>query len=339
MTRGRAGRTAASSAVIAMLLAACTSSPTPTASTTSTAPVATPTASATSPTPTPSSASPSSSPSPTASPAAASCPGGFTQQKLRTCVGTARDVYVATWLAELQGLGVTTAKPPRTRIFSSPPTNPCIDLGETDAVEASFWCGKDGTIYVSAFAAKEWTKAYAQAAKRRGVLASDAATAGTSQAKLLAGYPLVGTTTELAHELGHWVQEVTGQYAWYEKRIASADFDVSNKAKATSELAADCMAGWVQGRTAVDGTWVDTGIGAWAHRATMAELGFDIDNVKAGFRFPPEKPADIIGYGSSYTRLKMYDVGDQAGRTGKPGLSTCTKAAATHMGSPLPPMP
>ncbi len=180
-------------------------------------------------------------------------------------------VYVATWTRELESRGVTGITPPKIVIFSSPPTNPCIDLSETDAVEASFWCGKNGTVYVSANAAKYWTTQYVVAAKERKVLASDAATAGTTTAALAKGFPLVGTTTEVAHELGHWVQEVTGQRPWFDKRLASEDFDVSNRATVIGELAADCMGGWVQGRTAADGTWVDTRIGAWAHHATMAE--------------------------------------------------------------------
>ncbi len=224
-------------------------------------------------------------------------------------------------------------------IFARPPVNPCIDLSEGDVVEASFWCGKNGTIYFSATAAKYWTTEYARAAKANGVLASDAAAAGTTSAALIKGFPLVGATTEFAHELGHWVQEVTGQRAWYDPRLASANFTTSNRATVVGELSADCMAGWLQGRTAAEGTWVDTRIGAWAHHATMAELGGDIYEVKKGFAFPPEKAKDIIGYGSAYSRLKLYDLGDAAGRAGKPGLSTCTSTVARMVGSSVPPSP
>ena len=270
---------------------------------------------------------------------AASCPTGFSSAALRTCVATAVKVYVATWTRELESRGVTGITPPKVVIFSSPPTNPCIDLSETDAVEASFWCGKNGTVYVSANAARYWTTQYVAAAKERKVLASDAATAGTTPAALAKGFPLVGTTTELAHELGHWVQEVTGQRPWYDARLASTSFTTSNRATVISELSADCMAGWVQGRTAAEGTWVDTPIGTWAHHATMAELGGDLYAVKKGFAFPPEKAKDIIGYGSAYSRLRLYDVGYAAGRADKPGLSLCTTTVAGLIGSSAPPSP
>jgi len=156
-------------------------------------------------------------------------------------------------------------------------------------------------------------------------------------ADLRSGYPLVGATTEFAHELGHWAQQVSGQMAWYDAKTASSDFAVSNKAEATREGAADCLSGWMQGRTAAAGTWVDTPIGRWAHHATMAELGYDLDSVKPHFTFAKERPADIIGYGNSYTRLKFYDLGYVAGQGGKPGLTTCTHAVATYLSAPLPP--
>jgi predicted metalloprotease len=268
---------------------------------------------------------------------AASCPHRYTASALATCIATATRIYLATWKTDLAAEGITgTLTPPRIVVFAAIPKNPCIS-NEGDAAEASFFCTNNNTLYVSGTAAKSWTVYYAKAAKARKVLASDAATAGTTAADLLTGYPLVGATTELAHELGHWAQKVSGQMAWYDKRTASSDFTVSNKAQATGEGAADCMAGWLQGRTAADGTWVDTRIGRWAHHATMAELGYDIDNVRANFTFPKEKPADIIGYGNSYTRLKFYDVGYAAGRAGKPGLSTCSRAVATYLKAPLPP--
>lgn len=338
-------RTALVAAASALALAACTSPAQPADPT----PV-TPTATASSPLPSSSSATPSASSSPSASATptatptptvvtAASCPKGFSQAALRACVKRATTVYVAAWTRQLESRGLTGVVPPKVVIFSSPPTNPCIDLSETDAVEASFWCGKNGTIYVSANAAQYWTTQYAAAAKERGVLGSDAAAVGVSTAALAKGFPLVGTTTELAHELGHWVQEVAGQRPWFDARLASPSFTTSNRATVVGELSADCMAGWVQGRTAADGTWVDTRIGTWAHHATMAELGGDIYAVKKGFVFPPEKPKDIIGYGSAYSRLRLYDVGYAAGRADKPGLSLCTTTVAGLIGSSAPPSP
>ena len=341
-------RTTAAAAAAALVLAACTS-PAPTAEPTSAAPT-----SSAQPLPSSDSASPSGSSSPTAtvSPSvaattsptasaatAASCPKGFSQAALRACVKRATAVYVAAWTRQLESRGVTGITPPTVAIFGSPPTNPCIDLSETDAVEASFWCGKSWTIYVSANAAKYWTTQYVTAARERGVLASDAAAAGTSTASLAQGLPLVGTTTELAHELGHWVQEVAGQRPWFDARLASSSFTTSNRATVIGELSADCMAGWVQGRTAADGTWVDTRIGTWAHHATMAELGGDVYAVKKGFVFPPEKPKDIIGYGSAYSRIRLYDVGYAAGRADGPGLSLCTTTVAGLIGSSAPPSP
>ncbi|HET7901927.1 MAG TPA: hypothetical protein VFL59_12135 [Candidatus Nanopelagicales bacterium] len=268
---------------------------------------------------------------------AASCPHRYSSAALATCIATATKVYVATWTQDLANEGITAAlTPPKVVVFSAIPKNPCVS-SEGDAAEASFFCGKNNTLYFSSNAAKQWTIAYAAAADARQVLASDAAAAGTTRADLRGGYPLVGATTELAHEIGHWAQKVSGQLAWYDVRSASSDFAVSNGAHSTSEGAADCMAGWVQGRAARDGTWVDTPIGRWAHHATMAELGFDIEHVSTGFRFPKEKPADIIGYGTSYTRLLFYDLGWAAGKAGKPGLSTCSRTVATYLKATLPP--
>ena len=239
------------------------------------------TPSGSSPTASASSASETASPSASASPTvvAASCPHRYTSAALATCIATATRVYLATWKKDLASEGITgTLTPPKIVVFAMIPKNPCIS-NEGDAAEASFFCSKNNTLYVSGTAAKTWTVYYAKAAKARKVLASDAATAGTTAADLLTGYPLVGATTEFAHELGHWAQKVSGQLAWYDKRTASSNFTISSKAEATGEGSADCMAGWLQGRTAVDGTWVDTKIGRWAHHATMAELGFDITEV------------------------------------------------------------
>jgi len=344
MTGSGVRRTAVLAAAASLALAACTS-PTQQAAPASTTASVTSSPSS-SPLPSSGSASPSVSSSPTVSPAptpapvqAGSCPKGFSQAALRQCVKRATAVYVAAWTRQLESRGLAGVVPPKVVIFSSPPTNPCIDLSETDAVEASFWCGKNGTIYVSANAAQYWTTQYAAAAKERGVLASDAAAAGTTTAALANGFPLVGTTTELAHELGHWVQEVAGQRPWFDARLASPSFTTSNRATVVGELSADCMAGWVQGRTAADGTWVDTRIGTWAHHATMAELGGDVYAVKKGFVFPPEKPKDIIGYGSAFSRIRLYDVGYAAGRADQPGLTLCTTTVAGLVGSSAPPSP
>jgi predicted metalloprotease len=327
--------------VVAALLAGCSASTSGApVSSSATAPVAptsstaTPVASSSAGALPPATASPTSAPTVRVAPA--SCPHRYTATALATCIATATRVYLATWTKDLAAVGITNVKPPRIVVFAMIPKNPCIS-NEGDAAEASFFCSKNNTLYVSGTAAKTWTVYYAKAAAARKVLASDAKSAGTTVADLRSGYPLVGATTELAHELGHWAQKVSGQLAWYDARTASSNFTVSNGAQATGEGAADCMAGWVQGRTARDGTWVDTRIGRWAHHATMAELGFDIDSVKAGFTFPKEKPADIIGYGNSYTRLKFYDVGYAAGHAGKHGLSTCSRYVATYLKAPLPP--
>ena len=296
-------------------------------------------ASGSSPSPTTAASSPASGAATTApvGVAAASCPHRYTSAALATCIATATRVYVATWQRDLAASGFRgTLTPPKVVVFAAIPKNPCIS-NEGDAAEASFFCSKNNTLYFSGTAAKTWTVYYAKAAAARHVLASDAAAAGTTTADLRSGYPLVGATTEFAHELGHWAQKVTGQLAWYDARTASSNFTIAGKAEATGEGAADCMAGWLQGRTAVDGTWVDTKIGRWAHHATMAELGFDIENVKAGFTFPKENPASITGYGSSYTRLRFYDIGYAAGRARKHGLSTCSRAVATYLKAPLPP--
>jgi hypothetical protein len=267
----------------------------------------------------------------------ASCPKVYSPRAFRACIDSATRVYVEAWTRDLHALGIAKVTAPRIVIFSAPPKNPCLDLSQGDAAEASFWCGKNGTIYVSETAAPFWTQNYAQAAVDAHVLESDAATARTTQRDLRSGYPLVGATTEFAHELGHWAQQVSGQMAWYETRLASSDFATSNGATVASELAADCMAGWVQGRVTAEGSWVDTAVGRWAHHATMAELGGDLSEVKAGFSFPAEKPASIVAYGNANTRLHFYDLGFAAGRAAKPGLATCSRAAATYNGTAFPP--
>jgi predicted metalloprotease len=267
---------------------------------------------------------------------AASCPHRYTAAALVTCITTAEAVYLAMWQKDLAVIGVRNPTPPRIVIFSAIPENPCIS-SEGDAAEASFWCDKNNTLYVAGNAAQTWTVYYAKAAAAHHVLASDAKTAGTTVADLLGGYPLVGATTEFAHELGHWAQQVSGQMAWYDERVANPDFAVSAKAESTREGSADCLSGWMQARTAAAGTWVDTPIGRWAHHATMAELGYDLESVKPNFTYPKERPADVNGYGSSYTRLKFYDMGYAAGRAGKPGLTTCSRTVANYLSAPLPP--
>jgi hypothetical protein len=270
--------------------------------------------------------------------APASCPRAYTLAAFKVCVAKATAVYVATWKRDLVAAGIhVRVVPPRIVVFTSPPKNPCLDTSAGDVALASFWCGKNRTVYVDGRAGAYWTKDYAQAAYARTVLASDAEAARTTVADLRSGFPLVGATTELAHELGHWAQQVTGQMAWYDTRIASHSFAVSNGATVTAELSADCMAGWVQGRSAVDRTWVDTLVGRWAHHATMAELGGDITSVRAGFVFPREKPSTIIGYGNAYTRLRVYDLGSSAGRARKHGLAFCSRSVATYIGAPAPP--
>ena len=269
--------------------------------------------------------------------AAASCPKRYTSAALAACIASATRVYVATWQRDLAASGFHgTLTPPKVVVFVAIPQNPCIS-NEGDAAEASFFCAKNNTLYFSGTAAKTWTVDYARAAAARHVLASDARTAGTTAADLRTGYPLVGATTEFAHELGHWAQKVTGQLAWYDARTASSNFTIAGKAEATGEGAADCMAGWLQGRTAVDRPWVDTRIGRWAHYATMAELGFDFETVKANFTFPKENPASITGYGNSYTRLLFYKLGEAAGRAKKHGLAYCSRTVATYVKAPLPP--
>ena len=340
------GRRVAALAMSTALLAGCSSAPrsTTAASSAATGSSASPSSSVSSasssgssPSPSTASSSPAAAAVTTAPVAAASCPKRYTSAALTACIASATRVYVATWQRDLAASGFHgTLTPPKVVVFAAIPKNPCIS-NEGDAAEASFFCSKNNTLYFSGTAAKTWTVYYAKAAAARHVLASDAAAAGTTTADLRSGYPLVGATTEFAHELGHWAQKVTGQLAWYDARTSSSNFTIAGKAEATGEGAADCMAGWLQGRTAVDGTWVDTKIGRWAHHATMAELGFDIDNVKAGFTFPKENPASITGYGSSYTRLRFYDIGYAAGRARKHGLSTCSRAVATYLKAPLPP--
>jgi predicted metalloprotease len=328
-----AGCSSAASSSTSPSSAGTSSSPSPSSSSSS----ASPSPSGSPPSPSAASSSPAAAAVATAPVASASCPKRYTSAALAACIASATRVYVATWQRDLAASGFRgTLTPPKVVVFAAIPKNPCIS-NEGDAAEASFFCSKNNTLYFSGTAAKSWTVDYARAAAARHVLASDARTAGTTAADLRTGYPLVGATTEFAHEFGHWAQKVTGQLAWYEARTASSNFTVSGKAEATGEGAADCMAGWLQGRTAVDRTWVDTRIGHWAHFATMAELGFDFTTVKANFTFPKENPASITGYGNSYTRLLFYKLGEAAGRAKKHGLAYCSHVVATYVKAPLPP--
>ncbi len=256
---------------------------------------------------------------------------------MKACVALASSTYVRTWRDELARRGTTAAAAPRAVIFTAVPRNPCVDGSVGDVAVASFWCGKNRTVYVSATAAPFWTREYARQAAEARVLPLDAAAVGMSTARMRSGYPLAGAATELAHELGHWVQESTGQMAWYQKRIDSTDVDVSNGYKLASELSADCLAGWVQGRAARDRTWRATPFDRWAQHATMAELGADMTGMRRGFTFPKED--FLAGYGGPYSRLLFYDKGYAAGTSGRAGLSTCAAAAASYTSTTRPPMP
>ena len=119
--------------------------------------------------------------------------------------------------------------------------------------------------------------------------------------------------------------------------MRSTDDEVSRKAGAASELSCDCFSGWAQGRAVAEGRWVDTGIGRWAHRATMAELGYTVDEVEAGFRFPTEDPAAIYVYGSSATQVQWYDIVYMAGLADAAPLSACSGDLAAFFGDTIPP--
>lgn len=266
----------------------------------------------------------------------ASCPRTYTRAHHRTCLNRAWTAYVRAWRTELTRVGLP-VRNPRLVIWSGTVRNPCIDLSESDVVTGSFFCDKNRTIYASRTDVRYFTRNYAREAARVGVLASDAATAGTTESNLRKGYPLVGAVTEFAHESGHWVQQQAGQLAWYVRRINSSNFDRSNKYKVASELAADCLGGWVQGRVAAKARWRDKGVDRWGQHATMAELGGDYTGLRSGFRFTPENGRDLIGYGGSYSRVRFYDLGYAAGKADKRGISICARAAAAYNGSKVPP--
>jgi predicted metalloprotease len=224
--------------------------------------------------------------------------------------------------------------PPTVRIFASTPINPCFDATVGDVAEASFWCNKDSTVYFSSFAAPYWTRQYAREARRQGVLAGDARRVGRSQQRLLRGFANQGAATELAHELGHWVQTQTGLDAWYTAKSAGTTAAAARYASA-GELAADCMAGWVQGRTAADGSWRNTALIRWANHATIAELGGDLSGMRPHFLFPPEQP--VIGHGGPTPRLAMYDAGWRLGVANADGIVSCANAAAQLTRTTAPP--
>ena len=265
----------------------------------------------------------------------ARCARTYSRAHHRTCIERARTAYVRAWRRELTKAGIA-VRSPRVVIWSGAVANPCIDLREGDVVTGSFYCNKNRTIYASRFDVRFFTRNYAREAARVGVLASDAVTAHTTQATLRRGFPLVGATTEFAHEAGHWVQQQAGQLGWYLRRITSTNFSRSNRYKVASELSADCLAGWVQGRVALRGKWRSTGVDGWGQHAMMAELGDDLTGLAPGFSFTPES-GELIGYGGSYSRVRFYDLGYAAAVAHQRGLATCARAAASYTHSAVPP--
>ena len=263
----------------------------------------------------------------------ASCAAQRTPASFRACMATATRVYVDQWTTALSARGVTST-PPSVRIFAAAPANACVDPTLGDVAVASFWCDKDATIYFSAFAAPFWTRTYAREARRAGVLASDAARLGRTEQRLLRGHANQGAATELAHELGHWVQEQAGLADWYERRMAPQTAR-AGRYQSAYELASDCMAGWVQGRAAAAGAWRDTAFIDWASHATIAELGADMTGMRPGFRFPRDVP--LIGHGGPFSRLRLYDAGVALGRSGADGVGGCARAAATFTRTTAPP--
>jgi predicted metalloprotease len=266
--------------------------------------------------------------------AASSCSGHRTPTSFRTCIAAADAAYTALWSPVLAAHGVSVI-PPAIDIFTGIPINPCVDATEGDVAVASFWCDKNRTVYVSAFASPYWTREYAREARRQGVLAFDAVRTGRSQARLLRGYANQGAATELAHELGHWVQEQAGIDAWYLAR-SSGNGARAGAYQSAFELSADCMAGWVQGRAAATGSWRNTPFIRWAGHAAIAELGGDMTGMRPGFIFPPE--GTVIAHGGPHTRLRMYDRGFALGVANADGLRACARAAARFTGSSAPPL-
>ena len=263
--------------------------------------------------------------------AAPGCAATVTSDSIRACVSAARRAYVDAWRPALAGRGVAVVEP-STRLFRAVPANPCIPPIDGDVAVASFWCDENRTVYVARTAAPYWTREYARDARRQGVLASDARQAGTTVRRLQRGVPLVGLTTELAHELGHWVQEQTGVDDWYRARFESGR-PRAERFYSASELSADCLAGWVQARTEADGTWRGGPLVRWAEHATIAELG-GLGPLRPGFRYDPDLP--VTGHGGAHERLAMYDAGRRLSRTGLDGIVGCAQEAATLTRTPLP---
>lgn len=264
-----------------------------------------------------------------------SCSGTRTPASFRACIASAARVYTALWQPLLTSRGLPAA-PPNVDIFTGPPLNPCVDATQGDVAVASFWCDKNTTVYVSSFASPYWTREYAREARRQHVLASDAQRTHRTQKRLLRGFANQGAATEFAHELGHWVQHQAGIEAWYTERLMGPGPKAAAYQSA-AELAADCMAGWVQGRAAATGSWRNTAFVRWASHATIAELGGDLTGMRPHFRFPREE--SVIAHGGPYSRLRLYDAGFALGASGSDGLTGCATAAASYTGTEPPPLP
>ena len=266
--------------------------------------------------------------------APASCAAKRTPATFRACIATATDAYTRLWRPLLAAHGSTTALP-AVSIYTGVPLNPCFDATVGDVVEASFWCDKDETVYVSAPASPYWTRNYAREAKAQGVLAGDARRLHRAQKRLLTGFANQGAATELAHELGHWVQYATGIDAYYLQK-SSGTSRLADRYGSAFELSADCMAGWIQGRAAATGSWRNTPVLRWASHATIAELGGDLTGMKPHFRFPQE--TTVIAHGGAYSRLRMYDAGWALGVSAADGVVGCAQVAADYTRTEPPPL-
>jgi predicted metalloprotease len=264
----------------------------------------------------------------------ATCSADFSSAALNSCIEAAAATYAAAWAPVLAAHGAA-ATAPGIVVFRAVPVNPCVDGSQGDVAYASFWCDRNATVYVSRIAAPWWTREYARQAREMGVLAADAAATHRSQRRLLRGFALQGAATELAHELGHWAQQQAGVLAWYQERMDTSGDRLAGRYQSAAELAADCMAGWVQGRAAASGTWRDSALIRWAQHATIAELGADMSGMRPGFRFPRDVP--LIAHGGPYSRLRLYDRGQALGGRNADGLTACARAAAKYTGTPPPP--